>query len=134
MGDTLLTMRQAAKFKGLSLHNFYYQLRQGYIKPDARIGQSFLFRKSTLDSWEPKQLKRGRGSRPRGFQQEQLTLRQVAEELGITIKEMRALVSSGRFPVDGKVSGVRFVWRKTLDAWKEKHDSGSDNQISGDLT
>ena len=122
--DAMLTTGQAAKLLKLSRSQLLRDVRLGRLRPDACIGATpqvgYLFRRGSLAGYRRVLVKAGRRTRPRAFTVDMLPLEDVARELGIGVEAARNMARRGALPVDGKVSGVRYVLRKTLEEYRER--------------
>lgn len=106
--NELYSSKQACAYLGMDFSLFRYHVyEKKHLKPDLRIGNNVVFRKSTLDEFK------------RVHQADGLTFNQAAAYLGMTPNQLRYHVFNTRLLVaDGKKGKRSIYHRKTLDAFK----------------
>lgn len=85
------------------------------LLPDVRMGRNFFFLRDSLRAYRVVRRKDGRKRRPLSFEPSMLTLREVAGRLDVSHNEVLGMVRRGELPVDGKLSGTRYVLEGTLE-------------------
>lgn len=121
--EGLMTTNEAAEVLGLKPWQLWYDVKLGRIKPHGTLGETpqcgYVFSRADVLGYKRKNRKAGRRTRPHSFSKDMLALKDVADLLGISRARVEGLIRRGKLKVDGKVSGVRYILKGTLDEFRK---------------